>query len=182
MLLLLLFYSEYQNHEKGKKSQASWHHILSCLMVWLTNHTHIRISIENPPAVLRSCEEKLHSLWHHVHIYFAVVVVPFFGKKGRKKTNKQKDDDEREESRTLSFWDTFPNWPLWIHIHWKSLSAFFLVVKVKLSHISYCSTFFKYNTKNSSLTQQHQQQHKDIILVIGSESFQTTGISLSTLL
>lgn len=77
----------------------------------------------------------------------------FLGKKDEKKTNKQKDDDdEREESRTLSFWDTFPNWPLWIHIHWKSLSAFFLVVKVKLSHISYCSTFFKYNTKNSSLS------------------------------
>lgn len=88
--------------------RETWHaDITSSLSVWLANHTHTYH--QNPPAEFSVLRRK---------IGFLVTPCPIFCLFVCK--------------NTLSFWDTFPNWPLWI--------LFFPVCKSQLSYTSsFCS-------------------------------------------
>lgn len=102
--------------KKGKKSDIT---SSLCILMWLTNHTHTHFRRKSSccEKVLRK-EKNLHFLvWYNIHI----------------------------ERVCVRVYVTFPNWPLWCHIHSKSIFffTFFFIVNVKLSHFSYCSTHFR---------------------------------------
>lgn len=117
---LLYFSIEFGKKGKNIQNKVTSHPLSASLCGWQTTHIHILDENLSRCAKVLRREQNVHFLvWHTI--------------------------STSSECVHVCVYVTFPNWPLWCHIHSKSIFCFtfFLVVNVKLSHFSYCSTHFQ---------------------------------------